>query len=112
MKLAIFSKRRSVLDEGTKQPRTFYTYLTTLVNRTTGEPVTVQVKFREACGAPDPDFCPMFIEVPKDKMNLAWSKYTNNEGDEMEAGTIWVTQWDKAGEYVDHSMDEFDAFGV
>ena len=111
MKLAIFAKKRQAIDEGGKA-RTFYTYLTTLLNKKTGQPQPVQVKFREACGAPDPEFCPCFIEVAKDKMNLAWEKYTNDDGDELEAGKLWVTAWEPAGVYVDHSMDEFEAYGV
>lgn len=111
MKLAIFSKRRQVMEENGKQ-RTFYTYLTALLRKTDGERVPVQVKFREACGAPDPNLCPCFIEVPRDKMNLSWDKYQNEEGETLEAGKLWVTEWEHAGAYVDHSMDEFDAAGV
>ena len=111
MKLAIFSKKRTATDESGK-PRIFYTYLTTLVNKTSGEPLTVQVKFREACGAPDPDYCPCFIEVPTGKNNLSWGKYTNDDGEEIECATMWVSEWQKAGEYVDHSLDNFEAFGV
>ena len=77
-----------------------------------GERVTVQVKFREACGAPDPLACPMFIEVPRDKMNLSWQKYQSEDGEELESGKLWVTEWSNAGAFVDHSMDEFDALGV
>lgn len=112
MKLAIFAKKRQTTDEDTGKLRNFYTYLTTLINKSTGEPLSVQVKFREACGAPDPNKCPCFIEVAKDKMNLSWEKYTNDDGEELQAAKLWVTEWQKAGEYVDHSMDEFDAFGV
>lgn len=111
MKLAIFAKKRQVIED-TGKARTFYTYLTTLVNKTTGEPLSVQVKFREACGAPDPEKCPCFIEVDKTKMNLSWDKYTADNGEELEAAKLWVTEWKNAGEYVDHSLDEFDAFGV
>lgn len=112
MKLAIFSKKRQTIDSETGKARTFYTYLTTLVNKVSGEPLTVQVKFREACGAPDPDLCPCFIEVPQGKANLSWDKYTNDDGEEMEAARMWITEWEHAGDYVDHSLDEYDAFGV
>lgn len=111
MKLAVFAKKRQVVDENGKS-RDFYTYLTTLVNKTTGEPLSVQVKFREACGVPDPKYCPQFIEVPKEKMNLSWEKYTNDDGEELQAAKLWVTEWQKAGDYVDHSMDEFEAFNT
>lgn len=110
MKLAIFAKKRSTIEDG--KNRTFYTYLTTLVNKTTGEPLSVQVKFREACGAPEPEECPRFIEVPKTKMNLSWDKYVNEDGEELQAAKLWVTEWEDAGDYVDHSLDNFDAFNA
>lgn len=112
IKLAIFAKKRQTIDEDTNKARTFYSYLTTLVNKGTGEPLSVQVKFREACGAPDPVKCPMFIEVPRDKANLTYEKYLNDEGEELTAAKMWVTEWAEAGAYVDHTLDEFDALGV
>lgn len=112
MKLAIFSKKRQALDEATGKARVFYTFLTTLVDKRNGEPLSVQVKFRESCGAPDPDLCPCFIEVPKGKANLIFEKYTNDDGDELEAAKMWVSEWQKAGEYVDHSLDNFEGAGV
>ena len=113
MKLAIFSKKRQVQEtdaNGKVTVRPFFTYLTTLVRKTDGERVTVQVKFREACGAPDPLACPMFIEVARDKMNLSWQKYTSDDGEELESAKLWITEWTNAGAFVDHSMDEFDSF--
>lgn len=113
MKFAVFSKKRQTIDAESGKARDFYTFLTTLINKTTGEPLTVQVKFREACGAPDPKKCPCFIEVDREKMNLSWEKYLNEEtGEQLEAGKLWVTEWSYGGEYVDHSMDDFDALGV
>ena len=91
MKLAIFSKKRQVQEidaNGKVTVRPFFTYLTTLVRKTDGERVTVQVKFREACGAPDPLACPMFIEVARDKMNLSWQKYTSDDGEEPVSGML------------------------
>lgn len=112
MKLAIFSKKRTTKPDEKGNTRPFWTYLTTLVNKTSGEPLTVQVKFREACGAPEPDLCPCFIEVPQGKCNLSWGTYTNDEGEELECATMWISEWGKREDYVDHSMDEFEAFGV
>lgn len=109
MKLAVFAKKRQVTEENGKT-RTFFTYLTTLVRKDTGEPMSVQVKFREACGAPDPNTCPCFIEVARDKMNLSYDKYTNDAGETLSAAKLWVTEWSHGGDYVDHSMDAFDAF--
>lgn len=112
MKLAIFAKKRQTFDEGAngnQVARDFYTYLTTLVRKSDGERVPVQVKFRQKCGAPDPDNCPMFIEVSREKANLSWEHYENKDGEELTAGKMWVTEWRPAGEYVDRSLDDFDA---
>ena len=116
MKLAIFAKKRQTTDTdpktGAQTLRDFYTYLTTLVNKSTGELMPVQVKFRQACGAPDPNKCPQFISVDKKDANLSWEDYVNDEGETLKAAKMWVTSWSPAGEYVDHSLDEFEAFGV
>ena len=112
MKLAIFSKKRTTTPDEKGNTRPFWTYLTTLVNKTSGEPLTVQVKFREVCGAPEPESCPCFIEVPTGKCNLSWEKYTSDEGEELEAAKMWITEWERVGDYVDHSLDNFEGFGV
>ena len=116
MKLSVFAKRRQSQDTDSKTGaitlRDFWTYLTTLVNKSTGEVVPVQIKFRQACGAPEPQKCPMFIEVPKDKANLSWEKYVNEDGEEMQAAKMWVCEWSPAGEFVDHSLDDFECLGV
>ena len=92
MKLAIFSKKRTTKPDEKGNTRPFWTYLTTLVNKTSGEPLTVQVKFREACGAPEPDLCPCFIEVPQGKCNLSWGTYTNDEGEDNLVGLTNIIQ--------------------
>lgn len=116
MKIAIFAKKRNVEEidakTGATVLRPFYTYLTTLVNKSTGEVLPVQVKFRQACGAPDPATCPCFINIDKQDANLSWEDYMNDEGETLKAAKMWVTKWTPAGAYVDHSLDEFDAFGA
>lgn len=116
MKIALFAKRRQTIDTdpatGKQTSRDFWTYLTTLVNKESGETVPVQVKFRQQCGAPDPSSCPCFIMVDKSKANLSWERYSNDEGEELTAGKLWVTEWSAGGEYEDHSLDMFDAMGV
>lgn len=111
IKMAVFAKKRQKQEEGGKV-RDFYIYLSTLVRKSDGECVPVQLKFRESCGGPDPQKCPCFIEFDRQKANIVWEKYLNDEGDELESAKVWITEWKPAGEYVDHSMDEFDAFGV
>lgn len=113
MKLAIFAKKRQVQEtdaNGKVTIRPFYTYLTSLIRKSDGEKVTVQVKFREACGAPDPNQCPLFIEVPRDKANLSWQKYNSEDGDVLEAAKMWVSEWEHAGAYEDHSLDDFEEY--
>ena len=111
MKMAVFAKKRTKIEEGGKS-RDFYIYLSTLVRKSDGECVPVQLKFRESCGAPDPSCCPCFITFDRSKANIVWEKYENEDGDQLEAAKVWITAWDPAGEYVDKSMDDFDAFNV
>lgn len=111
MKMAVFAKKRTKIEEGGKS-RDFYIYLSTLVRKSDGECVPVQLKFREACGAPDPAKCPCFITFDRSKANIVWEKYQNEDGDQLEAAKVWITAWEPAGEYVDKSMDDFDAFNV
>lgn len=109
MKLAVFAKQRTTVDEAGK-PKIFYTYLSTLIRKSTGEAVPVQLKFREKCGAPDPDLCPRYITVDKQDANLVYEEYEDDEGEVKKAAKMWITNWIDGGEYEDHSLDDFDAF--
>lgn len=109
MKMAIFAKQRTAVDENGKA-KPFYTYLSTLIRKSTGETVGVQVKFREACGAPDPLKCPCYIEVDKKNANLVYEKYLDEEtGETRQSAKMWITEWEPAGAYEDHSLDDFDS---
>lgn len=102
MKLTIFAKKRL-----TKEGKTFYNYLTTMIKKD-GTEVRCAVKFTDDAGNPKPEMCPLNIEVDKDKCNMSTRKFTDENGDERTAFTLWVTEWTKsAEEYVDHSMDDF-----
>ena len=104
MELTVFAKKRQA-----KDGRTFYTYISTLVKKTTGESLTTQVKFRESCGQPKPEECPMNIIVDKKNANFTTKELQNEEtGQTIVSNTLWVTDWKKGTEYVDHSMDDFD----
>ena len=70
MEKTIFAKKRSTKD-GT---RTFNTYFTKLTDTTTGEEFTVQVKFREECGQPKGDECPINIMFDKNDANFTEKK--------------------------------------
>lgn len=110
MKLTIYAKKRT-----TEEGKSFYTYLTTLTKKT-GEEMKVQVKFRQDCGNPRGEDCPMNIIVPKDKANLAEERYTASEVDENTGEVtlttktnyrLWVAEWSKGEAYRDTSLDEF-----
>lgn len=101
MKLLVFAKKRT-----SKDGKAFFTYLSTLTRKDGGEVITVQVKFREACGAPDPHKCPRYITVPRDCANYH-EKTIEDEDITKIARTLWVSEWDDAGDYIDTSLDEF-----
>lgn len=109
MKLTIFAKKLT-----SKDGRTFFRYITTLNRKCedgTVEEVTTQVKFREDCGAPKGDECPMNIIVDKKDCNYREKieTYTSEDGDERDykKKTLWISGWTKGEPYVDTSMDEF-----
>lgn len=105
MKIAIFAKRKTKNDEK-KTP--FYIYLSSLTNKETGEIMPVRVKFRDECGKPDPNKCPMFISFDKKNANLQLETYVTDEGEERTVRNLWIAKWSNAGEYVDTSLDEFE----
>lgn len=110
MKITLFAKKRMTNPDENGKSKPFYTYLTTLVNKESGEPLPVQVKFRESCGAPDGTKCPCFIEVPRSAANLSYETYTNSDGEKLKAAKMWVSEWSYTNEtYEDHSLDAFDA---
>jgi len=102
MNLAIFAKRRQ-----TKDGKTFFTYLSTLTNRS-GETITVQVKFREGCGQPKPETCPRCITVDKKAANLSVREVLDDNGVTHIRNVLWVAAWNDGGAYVDHSLDDYD----
>lgn len=106
MLLNIFAKKRT-----TEEGKAFYSYLTTLT-KTNGDQETVQVKFREDCGQPKGQECPRVIEVKRENANLVKKNITKQEEGgtekEIESRTLWVSAWEDKGEYVDHSLDDYD----
>lgn len=102
MKQAIFAKKKT-----TREGKVFHTYLTTLKKKD-GTELIVQVKFRDACGNPDPERCPMNIEIPKNKANLTSRTFTREDtGEVCEQYVLWVSEWKEGEEYRDTSLDEF-----
>ena len=109
MKLTIFAKKLT-----SKNGRDFYRYITTLTRKCpdgTTEDVTVQVKFRDECGAPKGESCPVNIIVDKKDCNYREKikTYTAEDGDEKDyqEKVLWVAAWTLGEPYVDTSMDEF-----
>lgn len=108
MKVTIFSQKKE-----TKEGKKFYTYLAK-INKKDGSVDTLEAKFREECGAPDPKKCPLIIEVDKTSgSNVAEKKvkYTDEVGEEKETTrrTLWVASYVESDEkYVDTSLDEYE----
>lgn len=103
MQITIFAKRRQ-----TRESKTFFNYSSTLTNRD-GVDIPVQVKFREGCGQPKAELCPMNIVFDKADANLSTREYTDPETAEVrKSRVLWVSKWTQGAEYVDHSLDNFD----
>ena len=102
MEITIFAKKRT-----TRDGKTFYTYLSTLTSKSTGETFPVQVKFRESAGKlPDPHTCPRVIHVDKENANLSTKKY-EVDGETRERKELWVSAFEDVGAWVDTSLDDF-----
>lgn len=106
MELTIFAKKRK-----TKDGKDFTSYFTKLTKKS-GEEITTSVKFREDCGAPKREQCPMNIIVDKGNANFVEKgvTYTDAEGVEKDAidRTLWIAFWEEGTPYVDKSLDDFD----
>ena len=105
MVLNVFAKERTG-----KDGKVFYNFLSTLTKKN-GEQETVQLKFREDAGIPNTSKCPMTIEVDKSKANLTKKMVLvekNGEEKEIEQRTLWVSEYEYKGDYVDTSLDEYE----
>lgn len=104
MKVTVFAKNRK-----TQDGRRFVSYIGKLAKKD-GSEVTASIKFRDECGFPKPEECPMIIEFTKDKANMSEKKFTDSKTGEDRTGfELWISEWEKsAEEYVDHSLDEFE----
>lgn len=106
MELTVFAKKRV-----TREGKTFYNYLSTV--KKAGEEITVQLKFKEACGQPKAEECPLNILLDKKDANFT-SKTIHVKDDETgeekeySKNVIWISDWKIGSEYVDHSMDDIE----
>lgn len=102
MEITIFAKKRT-----TKEGKSFYNYLSTLT-KIGGEKQTVSVKFREECGSPKAEECPMNIIFDKHDANLSKHEFIREDTGEAAYGyTLWLSKWAPGGEYVDNSLDDY-----
>lgn len=112
MQLNIFHKK-GLSSDG----RPFPIYLSTITKKD-GTQTSVNVKFREVCGNPDPKDCPCVIEVDREKANLVTRPIiveedgvkvvlTNDDGEPKTRNTLWVSGWRMVGPYIDHSLDDY-----
>lgn len=100
MEITIYAKKRH-----SSEGKTFYNYLSTLT-RKDGSKQAVTVKFRDDCGNPKPENCPMNIRFERCDANLS-SRAFVRDGDSGISYTLWVSKWEQTGEFIDHSLDEF-----
>ena len=107
MKALIFAQKKQ-----TKEGKPFNTYLARLTKKD-GEEIVVEAKFREECGNPKADKCPMYIEYDREDANLSEKKekYIDEVGEEKEVvrRRLWISKYTESEEkYVDHSLDDFE----
>lgn len=103
MEITVFAKKRKTSDG-----KSFFGYISTLT-RKDGESITVSVKFRDDCGAPKPEKCPVNIEFDKKHANLSSREYIREDSGEIATSyTLWVNEWKQGAEYVDKSLDDFE----
>lgn len=102
MEITVFAKKRN-----TKDGRIFWSYLSTLTKKD-GERVTVSVKFREECGSPTPEDCPMNIIFEKHEGNMSSRDFVREDtGEFFTSYTLWLSDWKEGSPYEDHSLDDF-----
>lgn len=101
MKLNVFAKKRT-----RKDGKVFYNYLSTITKKD-GTEESVQLKFREDAGQPNPKECPRVIQVNKENANLVKKTVIIDEK-EIEQRTLWISKYNDLGDYVDTSLDEYE----
>lgn len=102
MNITVYAKKAT-----SKEGKNYSIYLGRLINKVTGEEVNVRLKFREDCGQPKADSCPMNIIVSKDDANLVEKAYTVDAETRI-SRTLWISRWEQGEAYVDHSLDDYD----
>lgn len=103
MKATIFAKKRFTADA-----KVFYNFISRMKKKD-GEEITATVKFREDCGAPKPEDCPLNIEFNRADANIVHKNVVTKDGEEKTVYTLWLSAWKKSADvYEDHSLDDFE----
>ena len=103
MEITIYAKKRTTTDG-----KSFFSYLSTLT-RKDGTKQTVSVKFRDDCGSPKPEKCPMNIKFDKCDANMVTREFVREDNGEVGISyTLWVSKWEQDSPFVDHSLDDFE----
>ena len=103
MEITIYAKKRT-----TNEGKSFFSYLS-ILTRKDGTKQTVSVKFRDECGSPKPEKCPMNIKFDKGNANMTTREFTREDtGEVVKSYTLWVSEWEQGAPFVDHSLDDFE----
>lgn len=103
MEITVFASKRT-----TKEGKPYSIYTSRLVNKRTGEQMSVRVKFRDGVQMIRPENCPCNIVLRKGDSSLSPKKYTDSKtGEDRISYTLWLQHWENGSTYVDHSMDDF-----
>ena len=102
MELTIFAKKKT-----TKEDKKFYIFLTTLKKKD-GTEQHMTVKFKEDCPELKASQCPCNIIVEKKDANVSERAYTDNEGNDKKALTLWIGKYQVGEPYVDTSLDDYE----
>lgn len=101
MKITVFAKERTGKDNNK-----FLTYLSKLT-KTTGDEVTVQLKFSEECGRIKKENCPCIIEVETSDCSYSERKVVKDDR-EIINRVLWINKYTKTDEvFIDNSASCF-----
>ena len=103
MEITIYAKKRT-----SNEGKFFFSYLSTLTRKDETKQ-TVSVKFRDECGSPKPEKCPMNIKFDKRNANMTTKEFIREDTGEISTSyTLWVSVWEQGAPFVDHSLDDFE----
>lgn len=102
MKMNIFAKSVKKSDGSS-----FVRYIGKLYDKN-GLEYNVTIKFKDIAPPAQKD-CPMEINVKKEGSQLSQKRERNAvTGDDIVYYTLWTNNWERIGDYIDHSLDDFE----